>query len=475
MTGDNSPSGSPNINVKAPARHALAYRVQHRVRTGIVMTIVALLVFMGTAATAVWVDISNTIKQGEVKVLAQKNTKTNAPDSPLAHEPVNVLILGQDTREGEGNAAIGGRSAHLQNNHQADTSMVMQISADRSWINLVSIPRDSLVSVPSCETSQGSVSARNGAMFNSIFAEAYLVGGDLASAASCTLSAVNYLTGLNIQNFVVVDFQGLSSMIDAIGGVDICIPVDTKDRTTKLDLKRGLQHLNGTQATQYARMRKGTGTDGSDIMRTTRQQYLIKQLLNEALNKNLLTQSSQLYQLAKSALQSLNISEGLADATTLAQLAMSLADFDLDNLYTQTVPVTPAPSDPNRVVWAAKAEDVWAKMRANQPLTKETAKQSGKDSKSTSDGSSDTTNGSTDGTGNTGDGQTGDTSGTQTSEPKPDSKTGLITQPDGTLIDPKTGGIVNPQDGSIRDTETGQYIGIANKYLYATVCAVPES
>ena len=102
---------------------------------------------------------------------------------------------------------------------------------------------------------------------------------------------MNALTGLDIQEVVVVDFQGLSSMIDALGGVDICIPFDTQDTYTGLDLKRGLQHLDGTQATQYARMRHGTGTDGSDVMRTTRQQYLIKALLNEALSKNLFTNS----------------------------------------------------------------------------------------------------------------------------------------------------------------------------------------
>ena len=60
-----------------------------------------------------------------------------------------------------------------------------------------------------CETSKGTIPAQYNVMFNSIFAGAYKTGGDLSSAASCTLNAVNSLTGLNIQNFIVVDFAGL--------------------------------------------------------------------------------------------------------------------------------------------------------------------------------------------------------------------------------------------------------------------------
>ena len=173
-------------------------------------------------------------------------------------------------------------------------------------------------------------------MFNSIFAGAYKTGGDLSPAASCTLNAVNSLTGLNIQNFIVVDFAGLVKMIDSVGGVDLCIPQNVNDPYTGLNLDKGMHHLDGVAATQYARIRHGIG-DGSDTSRTTRQQYLIKQLMSEALSKNLFTDTAQLYQLAKSALKSLNISQGMADTAALAGLAMSLKEFHHDQ-----------PADPDR-------------------------------------------------------------------------------------------------------------------------------
>ena len=434
-----SPAGNklPNINGLRDSnpRHSLGYRVQHRARTVVASVIVAMLVFAGTAAAATWLDVDNVIQHQKVDVIGQGSVSAEPTIiDPNSGKPIEILLLGQDSRDGEGNQAIGG---DMTGNHQADTAMVLQISADRSAINLVSIPRDSLVDVPQCETSKGTIPAQYGVMFNSIFAGAYQTGGDLASAASCTLNAANSLTGLNI-----------------------CVPQDIDDPYSTLQLSKGMQHLDGTQATQYARTRYTLG-DGSDTARTTRQQYLIKQLMSEALSKNLFTDTAQLYQLAKSALESLNISEGMADTAALVGLAMSLKNFNMSHLYTQTVPVVAAPSDPNRSVWADNADEVWAKMREGKSLFESTETNATSTDSTTTDGTTESQN-------------TDENSGEQAqSIETPDATTGLITRADGTLIDPNTGGTVDPEDGSIHDATTGQYIGIADRYLNATVCAVP--
>ncbi|MDF7663984.1 LCP family protein [Bifidobacterium sp. ESL0763] len=456
----------PNINGwrQIKPRHGTIYVVRHRLRRAIAMVVVAALGFVGSAAGAGVISLMLAPKN--VHVIAQKGVVKEDPVDPNAGKPIEFLLLGQDTRDGGDNSALGGSNPAYEDDsdeHNADTAMVVQISADRSYINIVSIPRDSMVDVPSCNTSRGTMPARYNVMFNSVFASAWQTGGDLASAASCTVNAVNSLTGLNLQHFIVVDFQGLKSMIDAIGGVDMCIPTDMRDEYTDLDVKRGLQHLDGNQATQYARMRHGTGTDGSDIMRTTRQQYLIKELMNQALSKNIMTHSGQLYRLANSALGSLSISSGLAHPGTLVGLAVSLKHFKVDHLYTQTISVVPAPSDPNRVVWSDSADATWQKLRDNQPLTE-----------AADAGASSSQSGSAQGgTAQQGGGQ--DAQGQQDSGNGGtlDAKTGLIDMPDGTLVDPVTGGTVDPDDGSIRDPQTGQYIGIAYQYLNVTVCAVP--
>jgi LCP family protein required for cell wall assembly len=445
-------------------RHSLGYRTRHQARFVLVCALTAVLTFAGTVVAAPVIQIIAGLNNGKTSVIPQSSgtsSTTQEVVDPNAGKAIQFLILGQDTRDGDGNASIGGADDTTANLHNADTTMVAQISADRTFINLASIPRDSMVSVPSCNTSNGTVPAQYGVMFNSIFATAYQQGGDLASAATCTMNAVNSLTGLDLQNFIVVDFQGLKDMIDAIGGVDICVPVDTTDEYTGLNLTKGLQHLDGTTATQYARMRHGTGTDGSDIMRTTRQQYLIKELFSEALQKNLFTQTSQLYQLGKTALNSLNISTGLANLGTLVGLVVSLKNMDTSHLYAQTMPVSPDPSDSNRVVFADTADAFWAKFRAGQAITDQTDASS-----ATSDQSSDAQNTDDQSTADAG------TDQSTTAAATPDPTTGLITDASGQLIDPNTGGIVNPEDGSITDANTGQYIGIADRYLNATVCAV---
>jgi LCP family protein required for cell wall assembly len=441
----------------------------------IAMIVLFILVFGGAMAGATLWDISTRIQKNTTPIIVKGKVKesTDLVD-PNAGKTINVLILGQDTRDGASNAAIGG--SDMADEHQSDTAMVMQISADRSYINLVSIPRDSLVDAPACKTPNGEIPVQYKVMFNSIFSTAWHRGGGLSAAASCTLDAVNALTGLTIDNFIVVDFHGLQNMIDAIGGVDVCLPSDTKDAYTSLDLKKGLQHLDGLTATQYARMRHGTGTDGTDVMRTTRQQYLIKQLLDTAMQKNLLTQTSQLYQLGRTALDSLNISPGLADATTLGGLAFSLRNIRMDHVYAQTIPVKEAPSDPNRRVWASSAYQVWNRLQAGQPLSTmstdtpaSTTDPSPSDAASTSASTTDAS--APPSPSNTTDDPSSDTSSSASSSTV-DPRTGVITSSDGKLIDPTTHGVIDPSTGYIKDPSTGEYIGVAQQYLNVTVCGL---
>ena len=479
MTSPTRKMGLPNIKAgrNSKPRHSGGFRSSHRLRTSICLALTFVLCLVTSMAAAFWTDIN-----GHMHVLKPVNPLTQAhkdPEDIYKGKTLNVLVLGQDTREGKGNADVGGSGDGLEENHQSDTAMVVQIAADRSYVNVVSIPRDSIVDAPACTTSKGkTIPARRQIMFNSIFAEGYNQGGDVTSAASCSLAAVRSLTGLDIQQFVVADFNGLKSIIDALGGVDVCIPKDTRDSYTGIDLKRGLHHLDGTQATEYARMRHGTSADGSDIMRTTRQQYLIKSLVNEAKTVDIYSDLPKAYRLATTSISTLQLSEGLGSFQTLLGLGNSLKHIDTAHIYARTIPVKEWPLDRYRVVWTDQAETIWDLLRKGEPLT-----QANEDAGSTSS-SDNQTNSEQKAQSTQGDVQTqSKSSGTGTSsqvpsasasaQSGPDPSTGLITMPDKTLLDPSTGGIVDPNDGTIKDAQTGQYIGMADRYLFATVCAVP--
>lgn len=489
MTGSNPHNARPD---SAP-KHAKHYRTSHVTRTVITCFVLAVVAFALCFAGSVYAQINGKISSTKVGFIDQDSGSGDTANDtldPYDGQAITILILGQDTRDGAENAALGG--GELANEHQADTTIVAQISADRSYINLVSIPRDSIVDRPTCKMSDGStMQAEDGVMFNSIFASAYSQGGDLASAASCAVHSVNYLTGLNINQFVVVDFAGMSEMVNALGGVDICLPTDVDDAYSGLKLSAGVQHLDGTQATQYARTRHGLG-DGSDIMRTTRQQYLIKRLIRTALQKNIISQSNQLYQFALSALNNLSLSSGLASASTLVGLASTLTDLNVNRIYSRTIPITESADDQYRVVWDDSADEVWKLLRDGQPLqTDATAEEQSSDSSDASTSPSANESSASSETPTTDKDDTDSSADESQSTDSPDlatmttqqridyytaqggtydAATQVITTSDGTLVDPGTGGTIDPSDGTIRDPNTGYATGISYGYLTMTFC-----
>lgn len=454
--------------------HARAWRISHRVRTVVCVLLTVLLCAAGGLAAAAWgmySHMSGRISDAAVETIGDGG-RQQAIFDPSTGTPVDLLLLGQDTRDGAGNAAIGGDAPEDRDNHQSDTAMLVHVSADRSFIDVVSIPRDSIVDAPACETTDGTIPARSQVMFNSIFAVGYANGGDLASAANCSVTAVRSLTGVDVNQFVVLDFAGTASMIDAIGGLDICVPMDTKDDNTGLNLRKGRQRMDGATATQYARVRHGTGMDGSDIGRTARQQYIVKTLAREILSRDTLTNPTKVYNLADSALRYTRMSKGLADINTLAGLAFSLRSLDGSAIHSATVPTIPYPADPNRIQWADGADDLWGDLRNDEPLGTTAARAQGQDTGTKTeqpDGdatTADGTTGKTDGTTAGQDAGTGRDTPKQTTDPA----SGLVKRNDGTLIDPATGGIVDPASGLITDPATGSTIGLADKYLDNVVC-----
>ncbi|WP_309134394.1 LCP family protein [Cellulomonas sp.] len=346
---------------RAP-RHARDLR-SHAVLRGVALTLSSVLVFVVAGGVAVAAKLTGNVDQvdvGDLVVAGPSPTEAPDPADMNAGQPVNVLVLGSDQRDGE-NAAIGGDVAGMR----SDTAILLHVSADRTRVELVSIPRDSLVEIPSCRMSDGTTTrARNG-QFNDAFAIGWDNGQDIESAAACAMSTVVANTGVPVSEVVVVDFAGFQNMINAVGGVDVCIEKPIKDRYTGLNIAAGRHRLDGVTALQYARARHGTGLDGSDIMRAGRQQQLIANLANEVLSKNLLTDAGQLMGFLSAATQSVTTSVSVTDLTGLA---FSLRSISRENIAFTTVPWAPARSDKNRVEWTSEADRLWANIAADQPM-----------------------------------------------------------------------------------------------------------
>jgi LCP family protein required for cell wall assembly len=276
----------------------------------------------------------------------------SAGASPLPAGSLNILVLGSDSRSGEANKELGGGDS---DGARSDTAMVVHIDAGRTKATVVSIPRDTLVTRPSCPLSTGgSTAPAYGAMFNS----AYSVGGPV-----CAVKTVETLTGVRMDHYLEIDFSGFARLVDALGGVDVTTGQDIDDDQSHLHLRAGPHHLDGKQALALARTRHGIG-DGSDLGRIGLQQTLVKALLEQLSGAGLLTDPAELYQVADAVTAGLTTDTGLDSLNELTSLGRSLRGLTADRVRTVTMPVVTAPTDPNRVVADEPAATaLWASLR----------------------------------------------------------------------------------------------------------------
>jgi LCP family protein required for cell wall assembly len=265
---------------------------------------------------------------------------------------MNILVLGSDSRTGKENKALGGGES---GGARSDTAMVVHIDTDHTAATVVSIPRDTLVTRPSCPTgSGGSTSVAYNAMFNS----AYAVGGPV-----CAVKTVEKMTGVRMDHYMEIDFAGFADLIDALGGVTVTTTQDIDDQDSHLKLAAGTHRLDGKQALAFARTRHAIG-DGSDLGRIALQQQLVKAMLTEISAADLLTDPLKLYQVADAVTGSLTTDTGLDSLGELTDLAQGLRQIEPGALKTVMMPVLPAPYDHNRVVAdEPEAGDLWASLR----------------------------------------------------------------------------------------------------------------
>ncbi|MBB6350740.1 LCP family protein required for cell wall assembly [Nonomuraea muscovyensis] len=284
---------------------------------------------------------------------------------PPSTGALNVLLVGSDTRAGKGNARYGQAQARMADagGKRTDTMILMHISPNRDKAQLVSFPRDSMVQIPQCknETTKQVMPPRRD-MINS----AYNSGG-----IACTMSTIEQLTGIRVDHFVEVDFSGFKNIVDALGGIEICLKSGVNDRASKLTLPPGKSRLNGEQALGYVRLRKYG--DGSDIQRIKRQQIFLSKVVAKATSSDLLTDVPQLTGFIKAAAQSVTMDPELANnPEKLIEIAQSAQQMTAGGVKFITVPWMPDPEDENRVVWKEEAKDLWAAIKSDIEIAQPT-------------------------------------------------------------------------------------------------------
>ncbi|GAA2844594.1 hypothetical protein GCM10010517_00810 [Streptosporangium fragile] len=293
------------------------------------------------AVTAVVLGVAGTVTGAYVKLTGNvKHVDVQPEDlgrrpAKVAGKALNVLIVGSDQRNGK-NARYGRVAGE-----RTDTIMLAHISPKRDNAMVISFPRDSMVQLPACRARQGLPGQQ---AHLGLINESFNSGG-----ITCTWKTVEALTGIHIDHFVKVDFTGFKGMVDAIGGVEVCVPEPIDDKKALLHLPAGRQVLKGEQALGYVRARYSLG-DGSDIGRIQRQQMFIASMVKKVMSGDTLTDPARLYSFLDAATSSVTTDPGLTPSV-MKDLAVSAQGLAAGQIHFITTPWRYSLTYPGRVEW----------------------------------------------------------------------------------------------------------------------------
>ncbi|MGF1431443.1 LCP family protein [Kitasatospora sp. LaBMicrA B282] len=368
-TSDHGPAGGEPAGPgggRAAARRTAAGRRRKGGRLGrkklVVWTAAGAVLLGGGAAGAVYLKLNANIRSFDKAGIAADRPPAATADAN-GNKPINVLLIGSDSRGG-GNGDLGGGG---DDGARSDTTILLHVYADHRHAVGISIPRDSLVEIPPCLVNGKWTRKQPNTMFNAAFS----MGNTDAGNPACTQNTVEHLTGLRVDHTLVVDFAGFAAMTSAVGGVQVCVPnaVYQGDLNPNLGHKggqvfaKGLQTVSGQQALDYVRVRHGIG-DGSDIGRMQRQQAFLAALIKKVKGDGM--DPTTLLPLADAATRSVTVDPDLASAQKLLSFGLSMKNIDLHDVKFVTVPWR---FEGPRVAWVQPDSDrLWAALKADRTL-----------------------------------------------------------------------------------------------------------
>lgn len=320
---------------------------------------------MSAVTIAVSALILGTILYGklwnQLDVFGGEGSQIQAAESPEGG--INILVVGSDDRTGQGedfNEGEEGAEGRLN-----DVNMLVHIAEDLSHAEVVSIPRDTIISTSACKGDDGkSYEAQYDIPFNSILGT---FGG-----MNCIANAIEYMSGIDVHYAAMVQFKGVIEMSNAVGGVEVCVAEPIEDTYIDFHLEPGMHELQGEEALKFLRTRHGVG-DGSDLARISNQQVFLSALVRKLKSGDTLTNPVKLYGLAQAVSQNMTLSRSLASMDTLMSLASSVAKIPTENITFISLPVADEyiegkvqPMDPD-------AENLWTRIRNDKSLTEPAA------------------------------------------------------------------------------------------------------
>lgn len=350
----------PTTTRHKPKRRGDVSRRRRLARRGVVIAGVFTLVLGVGAAAAVWKLQGNI----DTKPLGTSLVKDDTPKGAM-----NILFIGSDSRD------LGTKKYGTEEGQRSDALMLVHFAKDNKRIDAVQIPRDTLTDLPACEdTGSGTFAGGNG-----------MINSALEAGPSCSVRAVEQISNVRIDHFVQLDFNGFAAMVNALGGVNVCLDQALVDRDASLDLPAGKQKIAGQDALALARTRHAVG-DGSDIGRLGHQQVVMSSIIAQARSTNVLTRPDRLFKFLNALTQAITVDDGISSISGLTGLAKRARAVPDDKITFVTMPNGEAPTDPNRVIKTDDADTIFAAVAKDKAMPVES-----NDESATTEATTDTT------------------------------------------------------------------------------------
>jgi LCP family protein required for cell wall assembly len=319
------------------------------------------LVATGGGAYYLYSGLAGNIKHAQLYQGDSQATSVGVekPDA-FGRTPVNVLLIGSDTRDTAEDCQLGGACDNGGGGANADVEMIVHLSADRSNISVMSIPRDLMTNLPAC--TDAVTHASLGAHYGQI-------NSTLDYGPSCTATAVHQLTGIPIDQFAMVDFGGVVDMSNALGGVNLCFTHSFYDINSGLKLTAGHHVLQGKATLEFLRTRDSFGDGSDNVGRTSATHEFFTAMINKLKNAGTLTDIPAMYKIADAATKSLTVSPGLDTPLKLIGLADDLNKVKPDRITFTTMQNAPDPENSSRVLIAPGATTLFSAIANDQSLT----------------------------------------------------------------------------------------------------------
>ncbi len=319
--------------------------------------IVLAVVILGTAGAGYlyYQHLNDNINKDPLNLGDEKDRAAASKANAAGQTPLNILLIGSDARDSAENQKLGGAKDTFGTPARADVQMLLHVSADRSNMSVVSMPRDTLVDIPKC--TDPDTRKTYAAETNVITNDSLGRGGP-----GCTVATWEKLTDIHIDHFMMVDFSGVVSMADAIGGVPVCVDANIYSHTSSgkgsgLKLKKGTTSVKGKQALQWLRTRYGF-EDDTDIARTKAQHQYMNSMVRQLRENATLSNPTKLRSLAETATKAITVDNDLGTVAKLYDLSKELKKVPTKRITMTTMPweysgssgrVVPKPTDAEQV------------------------------------------------------------------------------------------------------------------------------